>query len=135
MNKIILTKQKNYFESKIYSEKSVININTISLILDVKSNESWVEIVSKIKIEAILFYPVYIDLKKGINDVREITIPIDLKINPFQKNPIFHLNQKIRNEAFKLGWNTELKHYKTFKIIFQNAQDFDYSIEIDLEIH
>lgn len=45
------------------------------------------------------------------------------------------MNQKIRNEAFKLGWNTELKHYKTFKIIFQNAQDFDYSIEIDLEIH
>ncbi len=135
MNKIILSKQKNFFESKIYSEKSVININTISLILDVKSNESWVEIVSKIKIEAILFYPVYIDLKKGINYVREITIPIDLKINPFQKNPIFHLNQKIRNEAFKLGWNTELKHYKTFKIIFQNAQDFDYSIEIDLEIH
>lgn len=135
MNKIILSKQKNFFESKIYSEKSVININTISLILDVKSNESWVEIVSKIKIEAILFYPVYIDLKKGINDVREITIPIDLKINPFQKNPIFHLNQKIRNEVFKLGWNTELKHYKTFKIIFQNAQDFDYSIEIDLEIH
>jgi hypothetical protein len=65
MNKIILSKQKNFFESKIYSEKSVININTISLILDVKSNESWVEIVSKIKIEAILFYPVYIDLKKG----------------------------------------------------------------------
>lgn len=89
MNKIILSKQKNFFESKIYSEKSVININTISLILDVKSNESWVEIVSKIKIEAILFYPVYIDLKKGINDVREITIPIDLKINPFQKNLYF----------------------------------------------
>lgn len=89
MNKIILSKQKNFFESKIYSEKSVININTISLILDVKSNESWIEIVSKIKIEAILFYPVYIDLKKGINDVREITIPIDLKINPFQKNLYF----------------------------------------------
>ena len=56
------------------------------------------------------------------------------KINPFQKNPIFQLNQKIRNEAFKIGWNTELKFYKTFKIIVQNSLDFNFSIEIDLEI-
>ena len=130
MLKINLNKQQNYFEIEIDSEKTVFNIKTVSI----NSNENWVKIVSKINLEAILFYQVYIDLNKAINDLRELTIPIDLKINPFQKNPIFQLNQKIRNEAFKIGWDTELKFYKTFKIIFQNSLDFNFSIEIDLEI-
>ena len=130
MPKINLDKQKNYFEIEIDSEKTVFNIKTVLI----NSNENWVKIVSKINLEAILSYPVYIDLNKGINDFRELTFPIDLKINPFQKNPIFQLNQKIRNEAFKIGWNTELKFYKTFKIIVQNSLDFNFSIEIDLEI-
>ena len=130
MPKINLDKQKNYFEIEIDSEKTVFNIKTVLI----NSNENWVKIVSKINLEAILSYPVYIDLNKGINDFRELTFPIDLKIDPYQKNPIFHLNQKIRNETFQIGSNTEVKSYKTFKIIFQNAQDFDFSVEIDLEI-
>ena len=129
MPKINLDKQKNYFEIEIDSEKIVFNIKTVLI----NSNENWVKIVSKINLEAILSYPVYIDLNKGINDFRELTFPIDLKIDPYQKNPIFHLNQKIRNETFQIGSNTEVKSYKTFKIIFQNAPDFDFSIEIDLE--
>lgn len=134
MSKHILKNYKDTIEFNLDSEKSTILIKTISVILNEKSNENWVDIVSKIKLEAILFFPIYIDLNKGINDLRELTIPIDLKINPSQKNPIFQLNQKIRNEAFKIGLNTELKFYKTFKIIFQNSLDFNFSIEIDLEI-
>jgi hypothetical protein len=135
MPKIILDNHKNTFEYKIDYEKTIFNIKTISLIPVEKATKNWTDIVSKIKLYAELLYPVYNDINKGIFDERKLTIPIDLRINPYQKNPIFHLNQKIRNEAFKIGSDTDLKSYKTFKIIFQNSQDFDVSVEIDLEIH
>jgi hypothetical protein len=37
MNKIILTKQKNFFEFKIDSEKTIFSIKTVSLILNENS--------------------------------------------------------------------------------------------------
>ena len=56
MNKIILSKQNNFFEFKIDSEKTVIRIKTVSLVLNKKTNENWIDKISRIKLKAILIY-------------------------------------------------------------------------------
>ncbi len=134
MPKYILDNKNNTIKLTLESEKSKIIIKSVSVNFNETIKENWVVIIPKIKIEAELSFPIFIEQSNQIIDSRTLSTPVHLQIDPFQKSPTFNLNQQINNESFTIGINPELKYFNTLKIILQNTIDLDFSVEIHLEI-
>ncbi len=80
-------------------------------------------------------YEVWEDTQGRFIDERSKQFPIHLQIDAYQVQPVFQLNQLIKNETFTLGINTEPKFYRTLKLILHNFDKLedDYSLEFFIE--
>jgi hypothetical protein len=54
----------------------------------------------------------------------------------YQVQPVIHLNQFIKNEPFTIGWNQDIKFYKTLKLELNiiHKLTVDYSLEFNVEL-
>lgn len=99
------------------------------------SKNEWSDFISKVKLIAELRYVVFVDPEGRFTNDRKFQFPIHLLADPYQVQPIFQLNQLIKNETFTIGINPERKFCQTMKlelIDFDKLND-DYTLELNIE--
>jgi hypothetical protein len=135
LEQIKLNKENPKVEFKLNSEDSSILIQSVYVTFQNNSENLWSNFLSKVKITAELQNVVFDDQQgRFIDEIRK-QFPIHLLVDPYQVQPIFHLNTLIRNETFTLGVNPERKFYRALKLELQDEENIivDYTLEFNIE--
>ena len=135
MEQIKLNKENPKLEFKLNSEDSSLLIHS-AFVTSQKNFENELTIfISKVKLTAELKYVVFNAQQGCFIDERKNQFPIHLLVDPYQVQPVFHLNTLIKNEIFTLGINPERKFYRILKLELQDVEnlDEDYSLEFNIE--
>ena len=135
MEQIKLNKENPEMEFKLNSKDSYLLIHSVFVTSQKNFENEWTNFISKVKLTAELKYVVFDDQQGRFIDERKNQFPINLLVDPYQVQPIFHLNTLIRNETFTKGINPDLKFYGELKLELQDVEnlDEDYSIEFNIE--
>ena len=135
MEQIKLNKENPELEFKLNSEDSSLLIHSAFVTSQKNFENEWTNFISKVKLTAELKYVVFDDQQGRFIDERKNQFPINLLVDPYQVQPIFHLNTLIRNETFTKGINPDLKFYSILKLELQDVEnlDEDYSLEFNIE--
>ena len=135
MEQIKLNKENPELEFKLNSEDSSLLIHSAFVTSQKNFENEWTNFISKVKLTAELKYVVFDDQQGCFIDERKNQFPINLLVDPYQVQPIFHLNTLIRNETFTKGINPDLKFYSILKLELQDIEnlDEDYSLEFNIE--
>ena len=135
MEQIKLNKENPKIEFKLNSEDSYLLIHSAFVTSQNNFESEWTNFISKVKLTAELKYVVFDDQQGCFIDERKNQFPIHLLVDPYQVQPVFHLNTFIKNETFTLGINPERKFYRTLKLELQDVEklDEDYSLEFNIE--
>ena len=122
-------------EFKLNSKDSYLLIHSAFVTSQKNFENEWTNFISKVKLTAELKYVVFDDQQGRFIDDRKNQFPINLLVDPYQVQPIFHLNTLIRNETFTKGINPDLKFYSILKLELQDIEnlDEDYSLEFNIE--
>jgi hypothetical protein len=131
MPQLNLNHSNHFIEFTLKSKESYITIKSILLKYKDSNNKQWVDDFSKIKL--IVTHQYLVNATKLFVDERKLenTILLFPEIN--QMEPIIHLNQTIKNDVLKIGWNPSEKFYTTLKLEIQNIQE-TYDVVLDLEL-
>ncbi len=135
MEQIKLNKEIPEIEFKLHSESSYLMIHSVFVTSPKNSKNEWSDFISKVKLIAELRYVVFVDPEGRFTNDRKFQFPIHLLADPYQVQPIFQLNQLIKNETFTIGINPERKFCQTMKlelIDFDKLND-DYTLELNIE--
>ena len=135
MEQIKLNKENPEMEFKLNSEDSSLLIHSAFVTSQKNFENEWTNFISKVRLTAELKYVVFDDQQGCLIDERKNQFPINLLVDPYQVQPIFHLNTLIRNETFTKGINPDLKFYSILKLELQDIEnlDEDYSLEFNIE--
>ena len=135
MEQIKLNKENPEMEFKLNSKDSYLLIHSAFVTSQKNFENEWTNFISKVKLTAELKYVVFDDQQGRFIDERKNQFPINLLVDPYQVQPIFHLNTLIRNETFTKGINPDLKFYSILKLELQDIEnlDEDYSLEFNIE--
>ena len=135
MEQIKLNKENPEMEFKLNSKDSYLLIHSVFVTSQKNFENEWTNFISKVKLTAELRYVVFDDQQGRFIDERRKQFPIHLMVDPYQVQPIFHLNKLIRNETFTKGINPDLKFYSILKLELQDIEnlDEDYSLEFNIE--
>jgi hypothetical protein len=120
-----------FIEFTLKSKESYITIKSILLKYKDSNNKQWVDDFSKIKL--IVTHQYLVNATKLFVDERKLenTILLFPEIN--QSQPIIHLNETIKNDVLKIGWNPSEKFYTTLKLEIQHIYETcDVLLDIDL---
>ena len=117
------------------SKDSYLLIHSVFVTSQKNFENEWTNFISKVKLTAELRYVVFDDQQGRFIDERRKQFPIHLMVDPYQVQPIFHLNTLIRNETFTKGINPDLKFYSILKLELQDIEnlDEDYNLEFNIE--
>ena len=135
MEQIKLNKENPKLEFKLNSEDSSLLIHSAFVTSQKNFENEWTIFISKVKLTAELKYVVFNAQQGCFIDERKNQFPIHLLVDPYQVQPVFHLNTLIKNEIFTLGINPERKFYRILKLELQDVEnlDEDYSLEFNLK--
>ena len=135
MEQIKLNKENPKLEFKLNSEDSSLLIHSAFVTSQKNFENEWTIFISKVKLTAELKYVVFNAQQGCFIDERKNQFPIHLLVDPYQVQPVFHLNTLIKNEIFTLGINPERKFYRILKLELQDVEnlDEDYSLEFKIE--
>ena len=135
MEQIKLNKENPKLEFKLNSEDSSLLIHSAFVTSQKNFENEWTIFISKVKLTAELKYVVFNAQQGCFIDERKNQFPIHLLVDPYQVQPVFHLNTLIKNEIFTLGINPERKFYRILKLELQYVDnlDEDYSLEFNIE--
>ena len=135
MNQINLNKENPVVEFTLNAEDSHLLIQSIYLTSKNDTANQWTNFISKIQLTAELKYVVFDVPKVRFIDERNEQFPIHLIIDPYEVQPVFHVNKLIKNETFTLGTNPERKFYNILKLELQGIEnlDEDYNLEFSIE--
>ena len=135
MEQLKLNKENPKLEFKLNSEDSSLLIHSAFVTSQKNFENEWTIFISKVKLTAELKYVVFNAQQGCFIDERKNQFPIHLLVDPYQVQPVFHLNTLIKNEIFTLGINPERKFYRILKLELQDVEnlDEDYSLEFNIE--
>ena len=135
MEQIKLNKENPKLEFKLNSEDSSLLIHSAFVTSQKNFENEWTIFISKVKLTAELKYVVFNAQQGCFIDERKNQFPIHLLVDPYQVQPVFHLNTLIKNEIFTLGINPERKFYRILKLELQDVEnlDEDYTLEFNIE--
>ena len=135
MEKFKLSKEIPGIEFKLNSADSYLLIHSVVVKSPKNLKNGWTHFKSQVKPTAELKYVVFDDQKGCFIDQRNHQFLIHLVVDPKQVQPVFQLNQLIKNETFTLGINPEKKFYQTLKLELQDVEnlDEDYILEFNIE--
>ena len=135
MNQINLNKENPVVEFTLNAEDSHLLIQSIYLTSKNDTANQWTNFISKIQLTAELKYVVFDVPEVRFIDERNEQFPIHLIIDPYEVQPVFHVNKLIKNETFTLGTNPERKFYNILKLELQGIEnlDEDYNLEFSIE--
>ena len=122
-------------EFTLNAEDSHLLIQSVCVKSKTNTEDQCTNFISKIQLIAELKYVVFDVPEVRFNDERNEQFPIHLIIDPYQVQPIFHLNKVIKNETFTLGINPERKFYNILKLELQGIENLDeeYNLEFNIE--
>ena len=135
MNQISLNTENPEIKFTLNAADSHLLIQNIRLISKNYKGNQWTNFISKIQLTAELKYVVFDVPKVRFIDERKEQFPIHLLIDPYEAEPVFHVNKLIKNELFTLGINPERKFYNILKLAVQNTEhlDDDYNLAFNIE--
>jgi len=135
LEQIKLNKENPELEFKLNSEDSSLLIHSAMVTSQKNFENEWTNFISRVKLTAELKYVVFDDQQGCFIDERKNQFPIHLPVDPYQVQPVFHLNTMIKNETFTLGINPERKFYQILKLELQDVENLeeDYSLEFNIE--
>ena len=135
MEQIKLNKENPELEFKLNSEDSSLLIHSAFVKSQKNFENEWTNFISRVKLTAELKYVVFDDQQGCFIDERKNQFPIHLLVDPYQVQPVFHLNTLIKNETFTVGINPERKFYRTLKLELQDVENLDenYTLEFSIE--
>ena len=135
MEQIKLNKENPKLEFKLNSEDSSLLIHSAFVTSQKNFENEWTIFISKVKLTAELKYVVFNAQQGCFIDERKNQFPIHLLVDPYQVQPVFHLNTLIKNEIFTVGINPERKFYRTLKLELLDVEnlDEDYTLEFNIE--
>lgn len=135
MEQIKLNKENPELEFKLNSEDSSLLIHSALVTSQKNFENEWTNFISNVKLTAELKYVVFDDQQGCFIDERKNQFPLHLLVEPYQVQPVFHLNTLIKNETFTVGINPERKFYRTLKLELQDVEnlDEDYTLEFNIE--
>ena len=135
MEQIKLNKENPELEFKLNSKDSSLLIHSAFVTSQKNFENEWTNFISKVKLTAELKYVVFDDQQGCFIDERKNQFPIHLLVDPYQVQPVFHLNTLIKNETFSLGINPERKFYNTLKLELHDIEQLaeDYTLAINIE--
>jgi hypothetical protein len=131
MPQLTLNHSNPFIELTLKSKESYITIKSIHLKYKDNKDKDWVDDFSKVKLLVTHHYLVYANESFVDERTLDNTILLFPEIN--QRQPIIHLNQTIKNDVLKIGWNPSDKFYTTLKLEIQNIQE-TYDVVLDLEL-
>ena len=135
MEQIKLNKENPKLEFKLNSEDSSLLIHSAFVTSQKNFENEWTIFISKVKLTAELKYVVFNAQQGCFIDERKNQFPIHLLVDPYQVQPVFHLNTLIKNETFTVGINPERKFYRTLKLELQDFEELNdnYSLIFNIE--
>ena len=135
MNQINLNKENPVMEFTLNAEDSHLLIQSVCVTSKTNTKNQWTNFISKIQLTAELKFVVFDIPEVRFIDERNEQFPIHLIIDPYEVQPVFHLNKVIKNETFTLGIEPERKFYNILKLELQGVGnlDDDYNLEFNIE--
>ena len=135
MEQFKLNKENPEVEFKLNSEDSSLLIHSVFVTSQKNFENEWTNFISKVKLTAELKYVVFDDQQGCLIDERKNQFAINLLVDPYQVQPVFHLKTLIKNETFIVGINPERKFYRTLKLELQDVHNLeeDYTLEFNIE--
>ena len=135
MNQINLNSENPEIEFTLNAGDSHLLIQSIYLTSKNYKGNQWTNFISKIQLTAELKFVVFDVPELRFIDARKEQFPIHLLIDPYQIQPVFHVNILIQNETFTLGIDPERKFYNILKLAIQNVEhlDDDYNLAFNIE--
>ena len=116
MESFTLDRKNKIKEFELHSKDSYLLIKSVSVLLEDNNNIGWIQLLPIIQLQAELKYNVYKDNNDRFSDERMKQFPIDLILDIHQTEPVFNINEQIKNDIFYIGLNDEEKHYSNIKI-------------------
>ena len=136
MESFSLNKSNPSIVFSLKGSDSTLHIKQIALITTDELMNDLSSVISSFELRYELKYIVYVDPAGRFIDERTKSAPITITVDPYQKEPIFDIDQKIKNETFTLGINPNQKWYQTLKIEFNQLkpieQEFEFKFFIEL---
>jgi len=122
-------------EFTLNAEDSHLLIQSVCVTSKTNTKNQWTNFISKIQLTAELKFVVFDIPEVRFIDERNEQFPIHLIIDPYEVQPVFHLNKVIKNETFTLGIEPERKFYNILKLELQGVGnlDDDYNLEFNIE--
>jgi len=135
LNQINLNSENPEIEFTLNAGDSHLLIQSIYLTSKNYKGNQWTNFISKIQLTAELKFVVFDVPELRFIDARKEQFPIHLLIDPYQIQPVFHVNILIQNETFTLGIDPERKFYNILKLAIQNVEhlDDDYNLAFNIE--
>ena len=110
-----LDRENKFKEFIFHSSSASIKIMKAALVLENDTNVDWTSLIANLKLNAELSYIVHEN--NDTLDPRKEEFPIHLNVDPYQKQPVFTLNQTIQSRKFKIGLSDKEQFYTD--LIFQ----------------
>lgn len=135
MESFTLDSNNKVKEFEFNSKDSYLMIKSVSLLLEENNYINWTQLLPIIQLKAKLKYIVYKDNNDRFSDERRKQFPINLILDINQTEPIFNINQQIKNDILKIGWNDNERHYSAIKIELTESHEIkeDYSLQFTVE--
>ncbi len=103
MAQINLNKDNPIIEFTLNAEDSHLLIQSVCVTSKTNTENQWTNFISKIQLIAELKHVVFDVLEVRFSDEKKEQFPIHFLTDPYQVQPVFHLNKVIKNETFTLG--------------------------------
>jgi hypothetical protein len=135
MAQINLNKKNPVVEFTLNSEDSHLLIQSVCVSSKTNTGNQWTNFICKIQLTAELKHVVFDVLEVRFSDEKNEQFPIHFLTDPYQVQPVFHLNKVIKNETFTLGIDPERKFYNILKLALQGIEylDEDYNLAFNIE--
>ncbi len=131
MKLFTLNQSNPFIEFILNSKESYITIKSIHLQYKGNDTTQWMEEFSKMKL--LVTHHSLVFTTESFVDERTLDYTILLFPEINQSQPIIHLNQTIKNDVLKIGWNSSEKFYTSLKLEIQHIKEtFDVLLDIDL---
>jgi hypothetical protein len=137
MEKILLNKSEFKREFELSSANSGIYIEQVRFI---RTNDNpdvlpWTDFALRVEFRVKLYCTIYNDSKNRFVDERTKEFLIPLVPNIYQSEPVIHVNRRFENQVFKVGVNSEQKHFDrlSLEVCNRNSLSEDYFMEFLVE--
>jgi hypothetical protein len=124
MERVILNRRNSKIEFELHGAESSLHIEQVRIIRMNDNPEvlSWSDFALSVELRAKFSYNVYNDVKGCFVDERTEEVLIPLVPDLYQSEPVIQLNQRLQNQRFTVGMNSEQRHFNRLSLEVCNGE-------------